>query len=558
MARNSRKKLGKTKLFHWGIVLLAVWFYGFDGPPINLRVLQVKSFMSIVFFSGFETGTITGEKWTLFSGTPAIESTIVHGGAYSCKINVTGTANPTLRSPALTGMSSTWARVYLRCHTNVNPPAQQIYECIRFAAGGVFPGEVNRVTNTNGTLALRLSYLGTPVGADYPIVADTWYCVELYCKISATVGAVEMRIDQVVVATGSNLNTGTTNIVNFDIKAQSISTANIDNYFDDVVVSNSAYPGPGRCIARQGIAGTPTYDSFTKNGAATAALCWSDTPFNTGTNCTSIVNGGAQTMLTAPFNVTQSGHGIDTINELDTINACRTIIYGKVAVATTHSIRRRLSGVDTDTSISVTTADTFLNEGIWTDSLANLNSSEIGVLHGANVNLLTIEDVWLMVDYTPVGLPWLFQSSDQPFPSVKVSDFQFPEDPYPRPTALAFTSWTTLPEALPALNLSRVLESPTLLDPYPRPAVPSLMNWAFLPEFCPLPNSLRIREAEIMLNPNPIGLGPSSLDWWVLIGSPYLLNWYGRILGQAYFDGLVQIGVPTAQLFNLKTAGVGL
>lgn len=518
--------------------------------------------MAVKWFGGAETGDL---REMALPGNAVIETSITYpGGAYAYRH--AQDAAQAARCSVLMAATTFYTRSHNYFHVTTPPSVDSDYGIIwgTNTAETAQPLEVRLRVTTAGVLSLVLWNWTTnlQVGSPFGISADTWYTIETESVISATVGVLELKVNNVVVATGSGLNTGVETIDRLYLPLLFPVTA-LNSFVgytiaDDIICGTDAYFGEGICVARQGTAGTPTYDSFTKVGAATAALCWSDTPFNASTNCTSIVNGGAQTMLTAPFDVTQSGHGLGTIDPLDVINACKTSLIGKVAVATTHSIRRRLSGVNTDTSKSITTSDKYFDDGVWTDSLADLNSSEIGVLHGANVNLLTIEDVWLIVDYAPVGLPWLFQTPDTPFSKAIIQESPFPIDPYPKPTALVFANLAILPEAFPALNLSKIREHPSLLDPHPKPPVPSLINWSMLPEAYPLAKMPRIQDARIMFNPNPIGPGPGSLDWWVLTETPRWTSWMGRILGQVYFDGLIQIGVPTAQLFNLKTAGVGL
>lgn len=354
--------------------------------------------MSIVSFAGGETGDTRELSGSI--GALVVDGTIVKTGAYSYKYSPVDTTFTNLG-----GINS--ATAFSRSHhyftKTANPAGTIEILCLVHHNGTSDVAQLFlKVTSGGATsLVLRNGNGGAQIGSDFSVSLDTWYTVEVKTVISATLGILELKVNGAVVATGSNLNTGTNNIT---LWIQAFYNAAFGTflgfqYMDDLILGDSAYIGEGGCIARQGKAGAPTYDSFTKNGAATAALCWSDTPFSTGTNCTSIVNGGAQTMLTESFSVTQSGHGNQILGPGAAINACKAAIVGKVAVASSHSIRRRLNGADTDTAKSVTTSDAYYDDGVWTDTLGNLNSAEIGVLHGADVNLLTIEDVWLMVDY---------------------------------------------------------------------------------------------------------------------------------------------------------------
>ena len=59
------------------------------------------------------------------------------------------------------------------------------------------------------------------------------------------------------------------------------------------------------------------------------------------------------------------------------------------------------SSIDTDTTKTLTTSDAYYDDGVWTDTLTNINAAEIGGVKsgGAGGQSMQIEDCWLMVDY---------------------------------------------------------------------------------------------------------------------------------------------------------------
>lgn len=177
-------------------------------------------------------------------------------------------------------------------------------------------------------------------------------------------------------------------------------------FFDDIRIDTGTLtpPGAGQIIARQGLTGAPTNNAWTKTGAATSALCWSDTPFSTATNCNSATSAAAQTMLVEKFSITQTGHGTQVVGAGDTVNAAKTAVIAKEATAGGGSIRRRVNGTDTDTAKSPATTDAYLDDGIWTTTVANLDLLEAGYVKSADANLTTVEDVWVIVDYTPAAV----------------------------------------------------------------------------------------------------------------------------------------------------------
>lgn len=65
------------------------------------------------------------------------------------------------------------------------------------------------------------------------------------------------------------------------------------------------------------------------------------------------------------------------------------------------SLRDRWGGTTFDAPLTLTTSDAYYEFGVWTDTLTNLNSVELGALHGSTSALQTLEDVWVIASYTP-------------------------------------------------------------------------------------------------------------------------------------------------------------
>ena len=110
-------------------------------------------------------------------------------------------------------------------------------------------------------------------------------------------------------------------------------------------------------------------------------------------------------MIVAPFSKVQAGYGAQCIGANDKINACKTALIGKRATSGNPLIRRRIGGSNTDTAKAMTASDAYYDDGIWTTTNANLDTAEAGCVKAADVNLTTIEDVWIMVDYSPGLIP---------------------------------------------------------------------------------------------------------------------------------------------------------
>jgi len=361
---------------------------------------------------GFENGD-TSEANSLV-GTPVIDSASTQNvgstGFYSLRNAASGAAG----GVRFTGLNSSSIYAGMALYTNlVLSAGTGISNCMRFetSTGTVLARVSLRVVPSGSPLlSLQLANnAGTQIGSNIAITANQRIWIELQQVISATVGVYELRVNGVVVATASAQNTGTTNIdrVLVGIANAYSNWSSGSAWFDDVIIRDDQYSGPVYVIARQGVAGTPTYDAWTKNGAATAALCWSNTPFTTGTNCSNAVLNNVQTMLIGSFGSAGSAQeGTGTILSIDTIVAAKTAIIAKASIGGTNtSIRRRVGGVDTSTGITTTTADKYFDDGIWTPTFTNLTD---GTLEAGAVDTLgaltdTVEDVWVHVAYSPGG-----------------------------------------------------------------------------------------------------------------------------------------------------------
>ena len=342
--------------------------------------------MACKFFSGAETGDMS--EIALNSGM-TVQSTVSIHGAYTYKCTTSNDA-PYLQLNSGLNLSTAYLRAYVRVHVTTNPGTNQSGAnkgILNFdTAAGSDIGIIELLVTTAGALSLRArNSVASTTSGQTTIQPDTTYLLELKVVVSATVGIVEFKIDGTVAGTLSSQNTGSTNIDRAYID-YSITSGSVDVYFDDLYIDDANYPGPGKCIARQGKTGTPTYDAWTKTSSQTAAQVWSTTPFSATNNAALAGTGaGAQTMLTESFSITQSGHGTETIASGDTINACKVGLIAKVSSTSsppTFSIRQRLNGADTDLAKVLTTGDVYYEGAIFTDTLTNLNASEIGAVRG--------------------------------------------------------------------------------------------------------------------------------------------------------------------------------
>jgi hypothetical protein len=244
------------------------------------------------------------------------------------------------------------------------------------------------------------------LGSDHAVNTDEWLLIETHIVRHATAGVMQLKLNGTMVEDHSGLALGTVNPDSFNVGSQAFTDGGGTTtlYVDDAACSLTGWIGPGKSIVRSPASGTPQYDAWTKSTGSDAYALWNDTPFNAGDYCVGDTNNTQQTAHIAAFDATQSGHGSDTIAAADTINAVKVGMVAKRSNggATTHEIRRRVNSVDTDTAISLTTADLYYEEGTyWTDTLTNLNGMEAGGDRGSGGRDFQIEDLWVFVDYSP-------------------------------------------------------------------------------------------------------------------------------------------------------------
>lgn len=345
---------------------------------------------TVAYFTGFETGDASE---VVNIGTSSIQGTNVRSGAYSLKQTGSGTILVSTLSATKTVIRA-WVKI-------TSLPGSEQYLIAEVSTGTT---RARLLIETDGTLkvddASGTMGLSTTAGT-HAIATSTWTMVEFAVDLAGG-GVVKAWVNGIAdISTTHSSNVSGAPTTEYDI-------VGMDNpnqfYFDDIRIDQggTAAIGNGKTVARQGKAGTPTYDTWTKNGDTTAALCWSETPFATGKNCSSTTSAAAQTMLVEKFSITQSGHGSDVIGSGYTINACKTALIAKRSSSGSPSIRRRVGGADTDTAKTMTASDVYYDDGIWTTTTANLDSMEAGMVKAADTNSTTVEDVWVMVEYTPV------------------------------------------------------------------------------------------------------------------------------------------------------------
>src|SRR5678815_3173643 len=80
------------------------------------------------------------------------------------------------------------------------------------------------------------------------------------------------------------------------------------------------------------------------------------------------------------------------------------MVVKRASGAANVNILRILNGVETATAINPTLTDAVFDDGVWAATVTDLSSIiEIGCERGATgTGNIIVEDMWLMIDYTPV------------------------------------------------------------------------------------------------------------------------------------------------------------
>lgn len=376
---------------------------------------------TLLWFCGCEAGgpvpndnTGAGNEFSSFSngggGSPSVVTTTPRTGTYCLSVPTLGIAR--LR---ISNASSTTRFIRFAFKASSNPSSPVIIFGSNSSSNSPTARGFHVWLNTNGTLgwAFDLGESGPVASGSDPILLGQWNLIEVKMVRDAAVGGMEIKLNEVVqvssFATSTTTNTSLT-VATFywgnDIFQATSSGETF--FFDDFAYATDAYPGDGGCVAIQGKAGAPTYDAWTKNGDTTAAACWSQTPWDSAKNCTDAVVADRQTMLLDDSAVATG------IASGSVINGAMLLCVAKIVTSGNFKLTHRISGVDTDSATkALSTTDTMEPNGVngdsmdvFTPSYSDLTSGtmEIGAVANST-NQVTVEDMWLMVDFTPPTPP---------------------------------------------------------------------------------------------------------------------------------------------------------
>lgn len=343
---------------------------------------------TLVFGSGGEVGTLT--EFGAAPGASLIFSP-VRTGNYAIRLAPTSSGTAYVQLPQSLLYSNRGHRFGLYIETLPSASEEIFYSESTVGVVGV-----SLRLNPNGTLSL---FNNNSLAADgiTALAVGQWYTIQLFTKNQGLAGAYGVKINgaeefaanQVFIQTSGNLtyfgkannrNNGSYSVVIDDLRSEA------------QIISD--YPADGHIIARQGTSTAPTDNAFTKSPTLPIDGVWSDTPPNISTNASSSGSGAAQTMRFASSSLT------GTLNEAWLVMSAHRESGPDCAV----SFRRRVNGgapIDTDAQVLTTTEQFYISSG-FTDTFANLDMTEGGVVRGSCKKQKTVvSDMWLMIDYLP-------------------------------------------------------------------------------------------------------------------------------------------------------------
>lgn len=376
--------------------------------------------MATLNFIGNETGDLS--EYASSSGTVSVQSTVKRSGTYALRSNptTTGTGFAVIGTLAASGAKNVgdiattacWARFYFRYATKPAAGDEPI-ACIGFNTN-VNNDLLELRINSSGQLASYegLGSSGTPLAllatGTTVLAANTWYLVEIKSDESDTADNVwEVRIGGVAEISGTFVEENFLSSFLRLGKSVNRNGNTVDFFYDDVLISDSAYPGAGQSgILVPNAAGN--YQNATRGGADSGAN-WSqcdEVPPNSDTDyvITDLNTAHAETEAMQPASTFSIG---------GTINCVKAVAILKRDGATNGSVklRTRSASTDTDASAFASTSAYLLiaklfdldpaTGSAWTTG--GIDAAEVGILENSAVNKTRMTVAYLMVDWTPSG-----------------------------------------------------------------------------------------------------------------------------------------------------------
>jgi hypothetical protein len=367
------------------VMMLAIW----TAAPAQASVLN---------FTGFETGNAA--ELSALTGTASINSLTKRTGGYGLLVNPTttgiGYARITQHSAAGNFTNFDNADLYARFYFyGATLPSSDSEEFFCFTNAGTY--KLSGRVHSDGSVSLwDTSGSQLAATAAGKITAGPWYRIEVRCGTGDS-ASYELKIDGISELSGTgDLFTSNSQYVRLG-KFTNRNSQTVGFYYDDVAISDSAYPGAGQ-VEMMLPDGAGNYTAFT--GTYTDV---DDVPHDSDTSyLTSATSGDAETVaLESAATAGISG----TINIVKAVAIVRDE-GGSSAI----QLRLRSGTTDTDTTNN-DPGSTYAarcrifetdpaDSSAWTT--AKLDALEVGIENNANVAIRCTAS-YVMVDFTPAG-----------------------------------------------------------------------------------------------------------------------------------------------------------
>lgn len=368
-----------------------------------LLLLPINAMAAILSATGFETG---GADEVTLSGDATIQSSLKRSGSYAGRCNGT-TANTfidvlgldTNGAPATFSAATAYYRFYFRYAALTSGTGTANIASFRDTTNAF--KAVLDIAETEHTDARKLvlysssaAVIGTGSTA---LQVDTWYRIEVRIPTGASTNY-EVRVDGTTeIPSGTAHNFLSNN--NARLRLTNEETTGRDYYFDDILISDSGFPGAG-----VGLMAVPNGDgNYTAWGTGQAENV-NEKPHDSDTTFTSTSTAGTQAETFAMQNFNATG-----------INTVKPIVVARNASGATNigSLRLRSGTTDNDTTAADPGATYVARAEIhdvdpnttatWTES--GINAAEVGyVKTQAEAREMRMTAVYLYVDAATLSL----------------------------------------------------------------------------------------------------------------------------------------------------------
>lgn len=358
---------------------------------------------------GFEMGTTIEGSAT--SGTFSVQNSVVRTGTYAFRSNPTTTATGFIRIVAVSadgnsvtdlGVPTAYIRFYFRYATK---PASNYESIAQANATGTMKTRV--LLNSTGTLSLMDTAASVVATGSTVLAQDTWYRIEFIVRNSSS-GSYELRVDGSTELSGTGFNFGASDANRFLFgKSVNLNGNTVDFFYDDVMISDSAFPGAGQISVMLPNA-NGNYQTWSIGaGSGSHYQIVNEVPPDGNTSY--LLSTGVLTNAE-----TEALQDTGTVGISGTINSVKAVAVASQD-STTGNIKARLRSATTDSDATgfPTSTSYILYSKIgdvdpatgsaWVVSA--LDSIETGAVENALVNTSRMTFTAAMVDYQPGGTP---------------------------------------------------------------------------------------------------------------------------------------------------------